>query len=67
MTYLELNALDTKNAKCERCGCTEARACPDGCAWDPFWLTQGRTICTACVTTPGVGGRCRPRKSRRFR
>lgn len=27
---------------CERCGCTEARACPGGC----FWI--GPTLCSAC-------------------
>lgn len=31
---------------CRRCGCTEARACPGGCAWMP----KLKDVCTACAT-----------------
>jgi hypothetical protein len=39
---------DLTTAACERCGCTQERACPGGCGWDPFYYAQGRAICTAC-------------------
>lgn len=32
--------------RCRRCGCTEARACPGGCAWIEVGL------CSACDETP---------------
>lgn len=48
MTYL-FNAFDTTGAVCERCGCTEQRACPGGCAWDPELLAKGHTVCTTCT------------------
>jgi|SRR5882724_872754 len=40
---------------CECCGCTEARACPGGCSWDPRYKALGRSVCTTarCVTTAG--------------
>lgn len=34
---------------CEKCGCTEQRACPGGCAWDPVELVLGRRLCTRCT------------------
>jgi hypothetical protein len=33
---------------CIYCGCTEAHACPRGCAWSPY-TTRGHWVCTACV------------------
>ncbi len=40
----------TRNAKhatrtCVRCGCTDARACADGCVW----MTPRVDICSACI------------------
>jgi len=34
---------------CAQCGCTEQRACPGGCAWDPVELARGRYVCTRCT------------------
>ncbi|MFH0907168.1 MAG: hypothetical protein V1929_00195 [bacterium] len=31
--------------RCQVCGCTDAHACPGGCAW----ANAKRTLCTACV------------------
>jgi len=33
---------------CEKCGCTESRACLGGCAWDPNFRRAGRFVCTRC-------------------
>lgn len=33
---------------CQMCGCTELRACPGGCSWDPRYLAQGRLMCSRC-------------------
>ena len=30
---------------CHRCGCTEANACPGGCAW----TDREQTLCTSCA------------------
>jgi len=35
--------------RCEKCGCTEDRACEGGCAWDPIAWLNGRYICTRCT------------------
>uniref|UniRef100_UPI003D723E10 hypothetical protein n=1 Tax=Streptomyces sp. bgisy153 TaxID=3413793 RepID=UPI003D723E10 len=35
-------------ARCERCGCTDARACEGGCAWVPN--AQMIDLCSACAT-----------------
>lgn len=35
--------------RCEKCGCSESRACPGGCAWDPTYLKRGRHLCTRCT------------------
>lgn len=40
--------------RCARCGCTERRACPGGCAWDPIELKRGRRICTTCTGRYGL-------------
>jgi DNA-binding MarR family transcriptional regulator len=34
---------------CHVCGCTEERACPDGCSW----ADATRTLCTACAEKLG--------------
>jgi hypothetical protein len=34
-----------KQRKCERCGCTQRRACAGGCAW-----VGSSNVCTACLT-----------------
>jgi hypothetical protein len=31
---------------CRRCGCTDDRACPGGCAWMPHL----KDVCSACAT-----------------
>ena len=36
-------------APCLKCGCTEERACPGGCAWRTALLAQGKLICTRCT------------------
>lgn len=33
---------------CRVCGCTDARACPEGCAW----ADGTETLCTSCVAVP---------------
>lgn len=30
---------------CRFCGCTDDRACPEGCSW----ANRGRTVCSSCV------------------
>jgi len=40
--------------ECERCSCSENRACEGGCSWDPAYLDEGRYLCTQCS---GPGGR----------
>jgi hypothetical protein len=35
---------DAEPGVCRYCGCTEARACPEGCEW----ADEDQTICTAC-------------------
>lgn len=35
--------------KCELCGCGELSPCPEGCAWSPEYLFQGRDVCTSCA------------------
>ncbi len=30
---------------CRDCGCTDERACPEGCGW----ADEGHTLCTACA------------------
>ena len=37
--------MSTKTKACLRCGCTEDRACVDGCSWVAETL-----ICSACLT-----------------
>ena len=34
---------------CEHCSCTDSRACPGGCSWSPYFLQQGRYVCSQCV------------------
>lgn len=38
----------TRTHRCERCRCTEARACEGGCAWLPRFLRVGRFVCDRC-------------------
>lgn len=33
---------------CRICGCTEERACPDGCAWVKGDRIDDKPICTTC-------------------
>lgn len=47
-----LGALDPATARCERCACTQTRACPGGCAWDPEAWAAGRALCTRCTGAP---------------
>lgn len=37
---------DLGGPRCRVCGCTEQRACPDGCSW--LSKQPGRYLCTAC-------------------
>jgi hypothetical protein len=39
---------------CTRCGCTDASACPGGCAWMPVPLVD---VCTACATPAELDAR----------
>lgn len=34
---------------CERCGCTPASPCAQGCSWNTDYVEQGRSVCTRCV------------------
>lgn len=40
--------------RCERCGCTDTQACPDGCYWVSLEPMTGTGICSAC--DPGEDG-----------
>jgi hypothetical protein len=40
-----LRKLDTKIRSCLRCGCTDIKACPDGCEW-----VAGSDICSTCLS-----------------
>lgn len=35
-------------ATCQRCGCRDDRACPDGCSWAEVDRTKRTGICTNC-------------------
>lgn len=48
--YAIEDALDER--VCVVCGCTEAEACPGGCAW----VSDDANLCTACLVG-GEGGR----------
>lgn len=43
--------------RCQRCGCTEQRACPGGCAWDPAARRRGKWVCTRCTGRPALAAR----------
>ena len=36
-------------ARCMRCGCTDMRACADGCYWVSVDYTLGAGVCSACA------------------
>ncbi len=38
-----------KEAKCVACGCTESRACPEGCGWAVLDTPSRMGICTVCA------------------
>jgi len=35
-------------ATCIVCGCTDSRACPDGCSWVYVNRETGKGLCSAC-------------------
>ncbi|MFE9296560.1 hypothetical protein [Streptomyces niveus] len=45
-------AEDDVLARCHRCGCTEERACPGGCAWVSGLMID---LCSACVRPAAQG------------
>jgi len=47
---------------CWACGCTQERACEEGCEWPSTGRYAGKDICSACVEK----GRKLPRKRDRF-
>lgn len=40
-----LKPSDDPVRSCKFCGCTDDRACPEGCSW----VDLGTDVCTACV------------------
>jgi len=40
---------DITIATCIGCGCTDDRACPEGCAWMRLDRSTRRGVCTQCV------------------
>lgn len=52
-----------ESAKCLKCGCTDTRPCPQGCAW--IWVDRKRKtgLCSGCASNR----RGRSKKKRRSR
>lgn len=44
MLQLVITVTETAGT-CRWCGCTEDRACEDGCGW----ANRAQTLCTACI------------------
>lgn len=54
---LERDALATTPRRCRVCGCTDAKACPDGC----YWITEN--LCSRCDKHGWRGTKMNFRKS----
>ncbi len=37
-----------REATCVMCGCTDSRACPDGCEWAWVNREKGEGLCSVC-------------------
>lgn len=47
--WLDVGLARPKGGTCLICGCTERRACTDGCAW----VDPSKTLCTRCEESVG--------------
>jgi hypothetical protein len=59
IVWIILPRLPIARGECRVCGCTDDRACIDGCSW----VDANRTLCTACCPPPPVTPK-KPRKGR---
>lgn len=37
-----------REARCSGCGCTDSRACPQGCSWLACDRGRGEGVCSSC-------------------